>query len=142
MPRPPRPISPCPTLLGRLERSEVPVLRSGRLGGAEVAMARLTAPADGAPRLEQLRTLFAWMRTQFSVTVVDAPPVLPCRSSAILAAVADGAGRCTLVVEAERTRRADIARARAVLDQLGATMLGVVLNKRRARVPRFVDRML
>ncbi len=64
------------------------------------------------------------------LVVVDCPPVLPCREAASRGAVADGT---LLVVEAERTRRADIAQAREVLEQLGATMLGVVLNKRRKR---------
>ncbi len=128
-----------PPLLGPFARGQEPALRPGRIGGADVALARLTGPGDAAPRLESLRGLFAWMRSQFTVVVVDSPPVLPCREGAITAAVADGT---LLVVEAERTRRADIARAREVLDQLGATMLGVVLNKRRHRVPGFVERML
>ena len=128
-----------PSLLGPFERGHEPVLRPGRIGGADVALGRLTGPGDGAARLESLRGLFAWMRSQFTIVVVDCPPVLPCRETAIAGAVADGT---LLVVEAERTRRADIAHAREVLDQLGATMLGVVLNRRRSRLPRFIERLL
>ena len=128
-----------PALLPAFERGQEPSLRAGRLAGAEVALARLAGPGDGAPRLESLRGLFAWLRNQFTVVVVDCPPVLPCREAAIIGAIAEGT---LLVVEAERTRRAELAQAREVLDQLGATMLGVVLNRRRSRVPRFVERML
>ncbi len=128
-----------PALLPAFERGQEPALRPGCLGGAEVALARLAGPGDGAPRLESLRGVFAWLRSQFTVVVVDCPPVLPCREAAIIGAVAEGT---LLVVEAERTRRAELAQAREVLDQLGATMLGVVLNRRRRRVPRFVERML
>jgi Mrp family chromosome partitioning ATPase len=46
------------------------------------------------------------------------------------------------VVEAERTRVSDIERTRDTLEQLGANLLGVVLNKRRLRVPRFIDRLI
>ena len=128
-----------PSLLGAFERGQDPVLRPCRLGGAAVSVGRLTGPGEGAARLESLRALFAWMRGQFTLVVVDCPPVLACRETAIAGAVADGT---LLVVEAERTRRTEVARAREVLEQLGATMLGVVLNKRRQRVPRFVERML
>ncbi len=128
-----------PALLPAFERGQEPALRPGRLGGAEVALARLAGPGDGALRLESLRGVFAWLRSQFTVVVVDCPPVLPCRGAAIIGAVAEGT---LLVVEAERTRRAELAQAREVLDQLGATMLGVVLNRRRRHVPRFVERML
>lgn len=128
-----------PSLLGMFERGQEPVLRAGLLGASEVALGRLTGPGEPAPRLESLRGLFAWMRSAYTVVVVDCPPVLPCRELAVVAAVADGT---LLVVEAERTRRAEIALARTVLEQLGATLLGVVLNRRRRRVPRFFERML
>ena len=128
-----------PSLLGAFERGQEPVLRAGRIGGAEVALGRLTGLEDGAPRFDSLRGLFAWMRTQFTVVVVDSPPVLPCREVAVISGFADGT---LLVVEAEITRRNDIERAREVLNTLGATVLGVVLNKRQRRVPRFVERLI
>ena len=135
----PLPADPAQPSLAVFERGEHPVLRPARLGGEDVAMARLTGPGEGTPRLESLRALFAWMRSQYAVTVVDCPPVLPCRETAVLGAVADGT---LLVVEAERTRHGELAKAREVLEQLGATMLGTVLNKRRARVPRLIERFL
>ena len=128
-----------PSLLGPFTRGQEPALRPGRIAGSDVALARLTGPGDGIPRMESLRGLFAWMRSQFTIVVVDSPPVLPCRETAVTAAVSDGT---LLVVEAERTRRADVAQAREILDQLGATMLGVVLNRCRNRIPRLIERLM
>ncbi len=128
-----------PSLLGAFERGHEPTLRQARLGGAEIAVGRLAGLGEGTPRLETLRGLFAWTRSQFALVVVDSPPVLPCREAAIAAAVADAT---LLVVQAETSRRSEIVQARQILDQLGAKMLGVVLNKRRRRVPRFVERLL
>jgi succinoglycan biosynthesis transport protein ExoP len=128
-----------PSLLGAFERGHDPALRPARIGGAEIAVGRLTNLGEGTPRLETLRGLFAWTRSEFALVVVDNPPVLPCREAAIAAAVADGT---LLVVQAESARRSEIVQAHQILDQLGAKMLGVVLNKRRRRVPRFVERLL
>ena len=125
--------------LAAFGRGEAPVLRPGRLGGEDVALARLTGPGEGTPRLDDLRALFAWMRSQYTVTVVDCPPILPCLEAELVGAVADGT---LLVVEAERTRRAELVKAREMLEQLGATMLGTVLNKRRPRLPRLIERFL
>ena len=133
------PTDPALPSLAAFARGEDPVLRPARIGGQDVAVARLAGPGDGTPRLESLRALFAWMRSQYTVTVVDCAPILPCREAAVLGAVADGT---LLVVEAERARRGELAKAREALEQLGATMLGTVLNKRRARVPRLIERFL
>ena len=122
--------------LAVFRRGQEPVLRPGRIDGEDVALARLTGPGEGTPRLDDLRAVFAWMRTHYTVTVVDCPPILPCREAGLLGAIADGT---LLVVEAERTRRIELAKARETLEQLGATMLGTVLNKRRARVPRLIE---
>ncbi len=128
-----------PSLLGAFERGQQPALRPGRIGGGDVALGRLTGLGEGIPRLETLRALYTCVRSQFTLVVVDSPPVLPCREAAIAAGIADGT---LLVVEAERARRTDIAQSRQILDQLGATLLGVVLNKRQQWLPRFVDRLL
>lgn len=124
-----------PSLLGTLERARTPVLRQGRIGGAPVALAQLSSPGEPAPSMDAVRDAFAWLQTQYALVVVDSPPVLPSRQSAVLASVADGT---LLVVEAERTRLADMRQAREILQQLGTPVLGVVLNRRRRRVPRFL----
>ena len=58
--------------------------------------------------------------------LIDSPPVLPVTDPAILARHAD----VTLMLAAAgQTRRADLRRAVEKLDQVNATILGIVLNK-------------
>jgi Mrp family chromosome partitioning ATPase len=128
-----------PALLDAFERGQEPSLRPGWINGAPVGLGRLGAPGRPAPRVQTVRGLFAWLRSEYTLTVVDCPPVLAARDIAVLASVADGT---LLVIEAEQTSAADIGRARDILDQFGASMLGAVLNKRRTRVPRFMERLL
>jgi Mrp family chromosome partitioning ATPase len=46
-----------------------------------------------------------------------------------------------LVVAAERVRSAKVTEAQGQLAQFGANLLGVVLNRRRERLPRFLARL-
>ena len=58
--------------------------------------------------------------------LIDSPPVLPVTDAAILAQYADAT---LMLAAAGQTRRADLHRAAEKLDQVGATILGIVLNK-------------
>jgi Mrp family chromosome partitioning ATPase len=129
----------APSLLALQARGAEPTFGSGRIGASSLAIGRLTGPGEGAPRLDDLRALFDLLRRRFAVTVIDCPPVLPCRESAVIGTVADGT---VLVVEAERTRRADIASTREALDRLGATVLGSVLNRRRQVIPTLIEPLM
>jgi succinoglycan biosynthesis transport protein ExoP len=82
--------------------------------------------------------LDVWKRT-YSFTVFDMPPVLEENSAVRLAGLLDGV---ILVVEAERARWEVVQRAKGLLEQAKANMLGVVLNKRRYYVPEWVYRTL
>jgi Mrp family chromosome partitioning ATPase len=105
--------------------------------GATLMQAALTGPNTSLPTIETVRSVFDRIRKQFNLTIVDGPPVLISHQISAFSAAAD----CVvLVVEAERTRIEDLERARARLEQLGARMLGVVLNKRRHWVPGFIHR--
>ena len=128
-----------PGLVELFERGEEPVLHHERIGGAPVATARLSAGGNDMVRVESVRGLYGFLRQQFTVVVVDCPPVLSGQHAAVRASAADGTLR---VLEAEQTRTNEAARARERLEQLGATMLGVVLNKNRGRVPGLIERLL
>ncbi len=130
--------APAP-LLDAFERSDEPVLRRGQLNAAPVAIGTLAGPRRAAPRVEDVRKLYGWLRSEYTLTIVDCPPVLVARDAAVLASVADGT---LLVVEAERTKLSEIHRARDILDQVGAVTLGAVLNKRQRRIPRMLQRLL
>ena len=136
---PTAPAAPRPTLVDYFERGEDPVLVLGRVGGASVSLGRLSRGGRNAARLDSVRGLYGFLRSNYTLIVVDCPPVIDGQQAATLASVADGT---VLVVEAERTRIADVARTRETLEQLGASILGIVLNKRRRRIPRLISRFI
>ena len=126
-------------LLDAAERGDVPVLEPGTINGRPVATGSFSSGGVPAVRLDNVRSLYAQMRSQYALTVVDCPPVLSGSGAAVLGSAADGT---VLVVEAERTRVEDVHRACERLQQVGAPVLGVVLNKSRSRVPRLIGRFL
>ena len=126
-------------LLDAAERGDVPVLEPATVNGSPVATGSFSSGRVPAARLDSVRSLYAQLRTRYALTVVDCPPVLSGGGAAVLGSAADGT---VLVVEAERTRVADVNRAHELLQQVGAPVLGVVLNKSRSRVPRLIGRFL
>ena len=74
----------------------------------------------------QAQEIFARLRHNFDLVLIDSPPVLPVTDAAILARHADAT---LLVAAAGQTRRADLRRAAEKLDQVNAKILGIVLNK-------------
>jgi Mrp family chromosome partitioning ATPase len=104
----------------------------------ELMEGALSGGGTAVPSVDTVRLLFDRLRTQFKLVVVDSPPITTARHAAAFSAAAD----CVvLVVEAERTRAADLERARATLEQLGANLLGIVLNKRRSWIPSRISRL-
>jgi len=106
--------------LGRLlQPTAVPDLRlltSGRLP---------PNPTDllGSTRM---RNLLDRLVEQADVVVLDAPPAIGMADAAILAAQVDGS---LLILEYGRTRRGAAQQAMSALQQVGARILGVVLNR-------------
>lgn len=78
---------------------------------------------------------FATMREGFDFTLLDAPPITLHPESASLARWTDGV---ILVVQAGKTRWEVIQQAQAQLQMAGAKILGVVLNRRKFVIPRFL----
>ncbi len=81
-------------------------------------------PADllGA---EAFGVLLAALRAQADIVLIDAPPVADVADSRAIAARVDGV---LLIVAQGKTRRPQAERALAVLEQVGAQVLGVVLT--------------
>ena len=86
----------------------------------------------GSPRMEQLMQKF---REAFNVIVVDAPPVLNLPDASILSNYADG---CIFVIQAERTQREEVTRARSTLLQSHAPLLGLVLTNVQYYIPKYL----
>ncbi len=86
---------------------------------------RGTNPADllGA---DAFGVLLAALRAQADIVLIDAPPVEEVADSRAIAARVDGV---LLLVAQGRTRRPQAQRALAALEQVGATVLGVVLTE-------------
>jgi len=66
---------------------------------------------------------------QFDVVILDTPPLLPVTDAALVARQAGGA---IVVVGAGTVHRKQLAEALRSLDAVGATVLGLVLNRQRA----------
>ncbi|MGQ0721225.1 MAG: CpsD/CapB family tyrosine-protein kinase [Candidatus Eiseniibacteriota bacterium] len=74
---------------------------------------------------DRLATLFGRLKLLFDLVVVDAPPLLPVSDPVVLALQVDGVA---LVLRAGRTQRDVALRARRILDDAGANLLGVIVN--------------
>jgi len=84
----------------------------------------IARPAEALQSLK-MRALLEEARDHADLVVIDAPPLLPVADSLVLASYVDGV---LLVIDGQRTKRAALVQARGALDQIGANVLGVVLN--------------
>jgi Mrp family chromosome partitioning ATPase len=72
----------------------------------------------------RLRALLDRLLDTADVVLLDVPPLVAVADGALIAVHTDGV---LLVASAGRTRRDQLARARGMLDNVGATVLGVAL---------------
>ena len=113
------------------ETGEVAIRRLD-LGGAKLGVGRLNSAGPFMPKMDSVRALYERLRQDYTLIIIDAPPVLEAPDVAAIASLAT----CSmLVVASEESRYAAVQRSRGILDQLGANILGVVLNKRQSRLP-------
>ena len=126
-------------LLERFELGEGLALRADHDGVAAIAIGRLRTAGACMPPVAVVRGLYEVLRSKYTLVVVDGAPVLSSQDIAVLVSIADST---IMVVEAECTTLAQIQQAKYMLEQFGAALLGVVLNKRRRRVPRFIDGLI
>ncbi len=75
---------------------------------------------------DRMAELLKELSERFEHVIIDSPPVLVVTDGTILAGLVDGV---VLVAESGRTHRAGLMRTRAILENAGARILGVVLNK-------------
>jgi Mrp family chromosome partitioning ATPase len=76
------------------------------------------------------------LRGRFKHIIVDSPPLLVVTDATILATLVEGS---VLVVESGVTPKKLVLRARRVLDNANARVLGVVLNKVRLHHDGYYD---
>ena len=79
------------------------------------------------------------LRQQFDLILVDSSPAMTDPGSIALSRHVDGV---VLVLEAERTRWSMAERVKEQVVRNGGHILGIVFNKRRYHIPRFIYRWL
>lgn len=79
---------------------------------------------------QRMRDLVEQLKGKADVLLFDSPPVLAVTDAAVLANQVDGV---LLIVDAGTTRREAASRARETMAKVGASLLGVALNKLSAR---------
>jgi capsular exopolysaccharide synthesis family protein len=111
----------------------------------ETAQANLSVITAGRPpsnpaqlfELGRFEELLEEFRTEFDLTLFDAPPLLSYAEASVLASKVD---RVLLVAQAERTRGDLLAQSKDELERIGAKILGVVLNRKKSFGPRWLQR--
>ena len=79
------------------------------------------------------------LRPKLGYTLIDCPSIATSYEAAMLAPDVDGV---VLVVEADRTKRDQILRARQTIEMAKGNLMGLVLNRRRHVVPDWFYRRL
>jgi capsular exopolysaccharide synthesis family protein len=75
---------------------------------------------------EQMLRLVSMIKSNFNHVVIDSPPIAAFTDGVLIATMVDGV---LLVVHSGKSSRKVVARARKLLQNTGARMIGVVLNK-------------
>jgi succinoglycan biosynthesis transport protein ExoP len=74
---------------------------------------------------EQMRRLLSTLAGRYQHIVIDSPPIVPFTDSVLISKIVDGV---LLVVHGGRSSRAIVRRSKLILQEVGARVLGVVLN--------------
>ena len=116
-----------PGLCDYLSGAEHPAFHAN-CGAEGLRLLPAGAVPDNAPELlasQRMADLVADVANQSDHVIIDTPPLLLAADAAALARCVDGV---LLVVRANQTRRDQIQRAKAMLAQINAHILGVVFN--------------
>jgi Mrp family chromosome partitioning ATPase len=85
------------------------------------------------------RTWLEQQREHFDYILIDAPPLLAQQSWSTMLQIPDG---IILVLEAEKTRTIVVSSTISMIEEAGGHILGLVFNKRRQYIPKFLYRLL
>ncbi len=84
---------------------------------------------------QRLSKLIEVSRNQFDYIILDTAPIGICPESQAICSLADGV---LMVIESGKTRRRVAQRAKQELEDAGGKLLGVVLNKRKYYIPKWI----
>lgn len=112
-------------LLGKVELDEA--VQHHSASGLSVITSGATPP-NPAELLQSraMSDLLKQLRARFDIVIIDSPPLLPVTDAALLSSITDGA---IVVVNFGETTRDELSGAVARLAGVGATPLGLVLNR-------------
>jgi protein-tyrosine kinase len=79
------------------------------------------------------------MRESFDYVILDGPPITSCPEALIIGAKVDG---IILTLESGKTRRSVALKAKKEILESGGNFLGVVLNKRKYYIPKWIYKRL
>lgn len=79
------------------------------------------------------------MREKFDYVILDAPPVTGYAETKVMGKKVDGV---ILVLESGKTRKQVALRAKQEMEDAGAKILGVILNRRKHYIPEFIYQRL
>jgi len=125
----PRPLNRTAVTLHRIGATPLYVSRIGEAGPG----LGTPAPRNGYP------ALWDQIRTTIGLTVIDAPAIFNSFDGLTISTTAD---MVVVVIEAETTRIPVSQELISRLTAQGANIAGVVLNKRRVYIPKFIYRWL
>ena len=75
---------------------------------------------------KEMQQLILRLEQAFDTVVIDAPPLLPVTDAAVLS---QHVGGVVVVVGSQKSRQNELARALSALELVGASVLGIVLNR-------------
>lgn len=131
-------IQPGPGLIEWLgsEKNEAPVLHKVDQPPLQV-MVYGSDHGDAAKsfNINGFEAKFEALKNSFDYVIFDGPPVMTSSEACLMARFFDGV---LLVVECEKTKWEVVELAKNMVTQSGGKPLGVILNKRRYYVPRFL----
>jgi capsular exopolysaccharide synthesis family protein len=119
-------------LEGAVEAAEaihlVELFADSREAGPIRVMAAGRRPPGFLPAVDwsKARTTFQVISRPFGIVLIDSPPILAASDALLLAGIADGV---LLVVGAGNARRDEVRRVKEQLHQIGAPLIGAVLNR-------------
>ncbi|CAD2071601.1 polysaccharide biosynthesis tyrosine autokinase [Phocicoccus pinnipedialis] len=74
----------------------------------------------------RFKEVFNKLKTQFDMIIIDTPPTLSVTDSQLFSKLAHNV---VLVIDAENNNREEVKRGKELIEQSGAKILGVILNK-------------
>ena len=87
---------------------------------------KLARASIGLINVEKMRALIKLLRGKYDIVLFDAPPIMGVSDASILASEVDGVLQ---VIQYRKYPRAISARAKRLIENVGGTIIGVVLNR-------------